>query len=247
LDRFTWDISAYAESGRHILKVEATDSLGLTGASLDTPVDVTVVRPVRTPLKILSDYRYVIVSVVVGIAGVILIGTLLSGRVRLRSRRARRAERARFTDPVTQPVSIAATEPPTGPKKTPRRPRPLRGPTDAPAWLARLAPDGQAAPGSPILLLGPEVKLGTNPVQADTVLDEPALSPLHALIRQDEAGFRIFDQGSVAGTWVNYEIVTREGYPLKHGDRVHLGNLIYRFELKNPPPTPEPTLTSASP
>jgi hypothetical protein len=55
----------------------------------------------------------------------------------------------------------------------------------------------------------------------------------------------VFDQNSVAGTWVNYETVTREGYPLKHGDRVHFGHLMYRFELKTPPFIPEPVITPA--
>jgi hypothetical protein len=243
LDQFTWNLSAYIESGRHILKVEATDSLGLTGASLDMPVDITVVKPTNNLSTLFARYRYGIVGVVVGLAGLILLGILLSGRLRIRSRSARRAERQHYADPLTQPVTIASIEPPTGPKKT-RRARSAKTP-DAPATLIRLAPDGQPAPDSPIPVSGPELTLGTDPVQAAYILDEPVLSPLHARIQQKESGFSIFDQGSVAGTWVNYESVTREGYPLKHGDRVHLGHLMYRFELKDPPIIPEPTVSPA--
>jgi hypothetical protein len=246
IDQFNWDLSAYAESGRHTLKVEATDNLGLTGSSLEIPVDVQVVVPTRTPLAFFNENRYLIVGAVVGVAGVILLGTLLSGRVRFRSPRARRAEQKRLTDPVTQPVVIAAVEPRTSPMKTARRTRPAKLP-DAPARLTRLAPDGQPAPGAPIPLSGSEARIGANPVQADIILDEPALAPLHARIQKYETGYLIFDMDSVAGTWVNYEIVTREGHPLKHGDRVHLGNLLYRFELKDPPPTPEPTVSPADP
>jgi hypothetical protein len=229
LDQFTWDLSAYTESGPHILKVEATDSLGLTGASLDTPVDIQVVKPANNLSTLFARYRLVIVGVVVGLAGLVLLGILLTGRLRLRSRSARRAARQQHLDPLTQPVTIASSEPPTGPKKT-RRTRPAKIP-DAPATLIRLAPDGQPAPDSPIPVTGPELTLGTDPVQAAYILDELVISPLHARIQQKESDFTIYDQGSVAGTWVNYESVTREGYPLKHGDRVHLGHLMYRFEL----------------
>jgi len=244
-DKFTWDLSAYTESGPHTLKVEATDSLGLTGASINTPVEIQVVRPKTGLLITLARYRYIIVWAVVGLAGLILVAILFGSRLRFRSRRERKAARRHLADPVTQPVDIAALEPPSQPKKT-TRPRRLKSavkPTDAPAWLVRLAADGEADPVPPIALTDPETTFGTDPVQAEFILDEPALSPLHARIRQAEAGYSIFDAGSVAGTWVNYEPVGREGHPLNHGDRVHFGNLMVRFELKNPPAVSEPTIT----
>jgi predicted component of type VI protein secretion system len=48
----------------------------------------------------------------------------------------------------------------------------------------------------------------------------------------------------VAGTWVNYEPVTREGRRLAHGDRIHLGQLLYRFDLNQPPAESEPKVIS---
>jgi predicted component of type VI protein secretion system len=50
----------------------------------------------------------------------------------------------------------------------------------------------------------------------------------------------LFDNASVAGTWVNFEPVTRAGQRLAHGDRIHFGQLIYRFELNQPPAESEP-------
>jgi hypothetical protein len=148
-------------------------------------------------------------------------------------------------DPVTQPVSIASMEHPSQPKKTtrPRRTKPAAKAVAAPAWLVHLAPDGGPASVPPIALTNPDVTFGTDPVQSTFILDEPVLSPLHARIQQSEAGYVIFDLGSVGGTWVNYEPVTREGHPLNHGDRVHFGYLVFRFELKNPPSIPELTIT----
>lgn len=245
LDRFTWDISPYTVSAQHTLRVEATDTLGLTGTSIETPVFVQVVRAPVTPLVLLARYRYVLVGVIVSLAGLILLGVLVSGRLRLPSLRARRQRQQRYADPLTQPVTIASTEPPSSPKMKPGRPK-AAVLADAPASLIRLRPDGEPASASPIPLLGDEVSLGTDPVQASFVLDEPALSPLHARIQRTEAGYMIFDPGSVAGTWVNYEPVTRQGHPLKHGDRVHLGHLMYRFLLKNPPIISEPKIITDS-
>jgi pSer/pThr/pTyr-binding forkhead associated (FHA) protein len=35
----------------------------------------------------------------------------------------------------------------------------------------------------------------------------------------------------VAGTWVNYQPVTGRGQLLQHGDLIHLGRVMLRFEL----------------
>jgi hypothetical protein len=111
--------------------------------------------------------------------------------------------------------------------------------------LIRLNPDGTPATASRIPVILPETILGTDPLQATVILDDPALSPLHARIRMTGTGFMVYDSNSVAGTWVNYEPVTQEGYPIKHGDRVHFGHLSYRFELRNPPAVPEPAVKPA--
>ena len=241
-DRFTWDLRGYTVSGQHALKVEATDSLGLTGESLSLPITVTVVKPPSGLSALLDRYRQYIAWSIVALAGLILLFILFGTRLRL-SRRKRKTQRQQHTDPLTQPIS-AITEPPTGKKKMSRRAKPDMV-TDAAAWLVRLNPDGEPASVISIPVAIPGMTLGTDPVQSTYILDEPSISPLHARIQQTEAGYAIFDQNSVAGTWVNYEPVTREGYPLKHGDRVHFGKLMYRFELKNPPATPEPILTPA--
>jgi predicted component of type VI protein secretion system len=88
---------------------------------------------------------------------------------------------------------------------------------------------------------------GTDPVQSTYVLDDPSISPLHARIkRADDGSFIIIDQGSVAGTWVNFEQVTRDGVRLAHGDRIHFGQMVYRFDLDQPPAESEPKVISKS-
>lgn len=241
-DKFVWDLGAYTETGQHSLVVEAHDSLGLSKASMGVPVMVSIIHPPTGAVVLLARNRYLIVVGAVALAGLVLLGILFSGRVRVRSRRERRAARQRFTDPVTQPVA-AVIEPPTEPKKQSRwLAGGKSGKVDAPAFLLRLGANGQPVTAKPIPLSAAEVTFGTDPVQAGIILDDPSVSPLHARIRQAEDGFILYDQGSVAGTWVNYEPVTREGYRLEHGDRVHFGQMIYRFELKNPPAAPAPTI-----
>jgi pSer/pThr/pTyr-binding forkhead associated (FHA) protein len=73
------------------------------------------------------------------------------------------------------------------------------------------------------------------------VLDDLSIAPLHARIKQmDEGIFVIMDHGSVAGTWLNFEPVTREGVRLAHGDRIQFGQMVYRFDLSQPPAESEP-------
>jgi pSer/pThr/pTyr-binding forkhead associated (FHA) protein len=175
------------------------------------------------------------------LAGLVLLVILFGSRLRL-SRRKRKTTRQQYTDPLTQPIAITSMEPPTGKKKSLRRGKPNKV-TDAAAWLIRLTPDGEPASVTAIPISAPELTLGTDPVQSAYILDAPSISPLHARIQQTESGYVIFDQNSIAGTWVNYEPVAREGHPLKHGDRVHFGQLMYRFELKDPPIISGPTLT----
>lgn len=124
------------------------------------------------------------------------------------------------------------------------QPRPPRAP-EAPAQLIRLTSGGEPASALPIPLAEKDMTFGTDPVQSKRVLDDLSISPLHARIKQTEDGsFIIYDHGSVAGTWVNYEPITREGQRLAHGDRIHFGQLVYRFDLSQPPAASEPKIVT---
>jgi hypothetical protein len=182
----------------------------------------------------------------IALAGGILLLILLSGRLRVKSRRERRETRKRAIDPVTQPVNIQQAEPPSK-RKQAKRPPWRRGDRlpDAPAYLARLGSNGEPLTGHPIALIEKEITFGTDPVEAMHVLDHPSIAALHARIQRKESGdFWLFDNGTVAGTWVNYEPVPQNGCILKHEDVVNFGQLMYRFTLKNPPAEPEPKIIS---
>lgn len=248
-DSFTWDLTSYALSGEHQLVVEAVDSLGLSKTSMALPVTVTVIQPPRGVVAFLAKYRQVIVFSAIGLAGVALVLVLLRGRLPFPSLRQRRAARRAFEDPLTQPVPIAI-EPSTAPKDKSRLPRPRSRlqVTEAPAWLIRLSGEGEPATGNPIPLAEKEVTFGTDPVQATFVLDDPSISPLHARLKQtDDGSFLLYDVNSVAGTWVNYEPIPPTGRRLSHGDVVHFGQLMYRFQLRVPPSTSKPKILPEKP
>jgi hypothetical protein len=246
-DRVIWDLSDYDESGQHDLVVEAVDSLGLSKTSMSIPVVVTVVHAPTGVQAFLARYRTPIALSAIVLAGSILIITLLSGRLRIKSRRERREDRNRSIDPVTQPVDIQQAEPASKKRKQGSRLPWMRADRlqDAPAYLTRLGSDGEPVTGRPILLIEKEITLGTDPIQASYVLDHPSIASLHASIKRTEGGdFLMVDNDTVAGTWVNYEPIQKEGRILKHGDVVHFGQLMYRFTIKSPPADPEPKIIS---
>lgn len=247
-NRFVWDLSVYDETSRRQIFVEAEDTLGLKKTSIGHYITITVVKPPRGVQALAARYRSQLVLGAIALAGAALLAILLRGRGRRGSTVDRIENRKRLEDPLTQPVA-ALTEPPVSAKKRtktqPRRaawlqPKQNRVP-EAPAYLVRLTNGGEPASASPIPLLEKDVTFGTDPVQSMYVLDDPSISPLHARVKQTGEGhFIIYDHGSVAGTWVNFEPVTRAGRRLAHGDRIHFGQRLYRFDLNQPPAESEP-------
>jgi hypothetical protein len=241
-DKFTWDLSGYNSSGQHSLQVFAEDELGLSKTSLSLPVTVTVVLPPGGLVALLAKNSTFLTAAAIALAGLVLGLILVSGGW-LRAGLTRWwYSRKVYEDPVTQPVQIrqdAGTRERSSLTRLPWVGRP-RVPS-APAYLIRLTAEGQPATANPIPLMGSEMTFGTDPVQASYVLDDPSISPLHARLRQTREGdFVLADQNSVAGTWVNYDAIGREGQTLQHGDVVNFGNLHFRFTLQKAPKQPAP-------
>jgi hypothetical protein len=251
-EKFTWDLSSYTESGQHEIVAEVEDELGLSKSSISSPVTLTVIQPPGGIRGLVGRYRSQIIPGAIALAGILLLGILLRGRTNIVFFRRRKAARKQFEDPVTQPVIVQA-EPPapaakkvkTQPRRTIFQPKPARVVMNAPAYLTRLTNGGEPASAAPIALAEKDMTFGTDPVQSKRVFDDPSIAPLHARIRRMEDGsFILYDHGSIAGTWVNFEPITREGCRLAHGDQIHFGQLAYRFDLNPAPSTPEPKVIS---
>ncbi len=252
----TWNLESYTSSAEHQIIVEAVDTLGLSKSSMPSPVMVTVIQPPQGILALLAKYRFPIMIGGIVLAGLALFAILLSGRLRMPSIRAAQAAKRAEADPLTQTVQ-AAMESPTIPisaasaVKTQRRPLlPKRIGTDsksrldAPASLLRVNGDGQVLPVTPIPLAEQEIIFGTDPTQCNQIMDDPSIAPVHARLRlTEDGGFLLLDSGSIAGTWVNYDPIPREGYRLAHGDMVNFGQLMYRFTLRVSPVISKPTIT----
>ncbi|MGA7192297.1 MAG: FHA domain-containing protein [Anaerolineales bacterium] len=242
-DKFTWDVSGFTTSGEHKIAVAAVDTLGLNKTSMEIPVMVTVIQAPHGISALFAKYRQTITYGAIGFAGIALLLILLITRLQLAFASAQKSRRANI-DPLTQPVAIAVE---TSSAEKKKRTRPRRGnvkPINAPASLIRLRPDLEPMTGNPIPLTENETSFGTDPAQANIVLDDPSIAPRHARIAQSEDGiFRLRDEGSVAGTWVNYDSIRKEGYTLQHGDVIHFGQLVFRFQLKKPPSAKEPKIT----
>lgn len=254
---FSWNLEKYTSSGEHQISVEAVDTLGLGKTSLPSPVMVTVVQPPQGIPALLAQYRFPLMIAGIAIAGLALLAILLSGRLRMPSIRAAQAAKRAEADPLTQSVA-AAVESPTIPLsastavKTQRISNRAKKATtelklkaaDAPAAFLRIGPDGQILPVPPIPVLEQELVFGTDPTQCGQILDDPSIAPVHARLRlTDDGGFLLTDNGSIAGTWVNYSPIPREGYRLAHGDMVNFGQLMYRFTLKTLPAASRPRIT----
>ena len=203
-DRFEWDISEIRASGAHTLKVLVQDSLGLEAETIENPVQIVISRPDQglTALRPALDSLVAILAVIV--AGMVLVIGLTT--------LVRRT-----------PLPVPAAGVRLNPVKRAR----LQSTAPPEALLIPLRPSGD-----PVPLTGVDVVLGRDASLSAVVLDDPSVERMHArLIRQADGDYLLRDQGSVAGSWINYELVPKSGQRLQHGDHIQLGRVEFRFQL----------------
>lgn len=232
-DRFTWDLGGYTSSRTYRLRLEVTDEYGLTSSSIEIPVDISVVIPqvsvwyqIARPKTLASLGAFLLAAVILGFV------LFLAGRRRTAGG-SRRADR----DPLTQPVRPQKD----GRGKESSLPR-RRGLAPPGAVLVALGENNEPLSRPPAPLTGAEITFGRNPSLANFFLDSPTVDGLHARMKCSGGVYTLSDNGSVAGTWVNYAPVSREGIRLKHGDIIHFGSLTYRFLLSQPGEIRQPSV-----
>jgi len=254
---FHWDISGLDTTSRHLLQIEVVDEIGMTGTSLEMPIEIVVEQPAKASLTgSLSSSGIIAVASASAAAGALALILVLTGSRRwARRKRQPGGMRAREKDPVTQPVAVKQ-EPPRAQKRTGSSflknafgitsapwsgssrtsttwPRPAA--VSAPARLVALDENEQPITGGTILLSRQEITFGSDPRRATQLLESPTVDGLHArLYRDQDDVFFLADQGSVAGTWVNYAPISTGGARLEHGDLIHIGRVTFRFELTDP-------------
>lgn len=96
----------------------------------------------------------------------------------------------------------------------------------------------------PISITTDEITFGADPQRATLVLADPSVEALHARMLRGEGGaFSLIDEGSVAGTWINYLPVSEPGTILEQGDLIHLGRVCFRFTKREPQRVRKPIVT----
>jgi hypothetical protein len=235
--QFTWDLSEYTASGEHILAVEVEDDLGLIAKSLDTSVRVSIGNSSPSPLRVLSRNRTAIAGIVVAVSGaVLLLVLILGGRLRPGFLRDYRRRNKR-SDPVTQPVQVNQ-EQTTLPRATwinriqwPRG----RISSKSFAQLVPMTDSNQEETYPPIVITSESVTFGSDAGKADQIVNDGSVEGLHARLERESKGvFRLSDEGSTAGTWVNYAPISSGGVILEQGDLIHIGRVGFRFMMRNP-------------
>jgi hypothetical protein len=246
-EQLTWDISGYAVSGHHLIRVEVVDSLGLRGTSIDTGVQITVQQPRRSFLAAVSGQGVLLVGLTALMFGAVVAFIMIwGGRIRPRvysqgekSVVRRPASRAgvsrrrldRFVHPAEiKGDTIARRLPRFGHLQWPL----LRPSPKAPAFLVPFSESEEVPPSVPIAVTSNVIILGRDSLRATLVLDDPSVDDVHARLRQDNGSFWLVDEGSVAGTWVNFTPISREGILLEHGDLIQVGRIGFHFMLREP-------------
>jgi hypothetical protein len=228
-DGIRWDIHNYIQSGTVSLRLAVRDELGLEGQTPERKVDLQVRRP---SLGEVFRARYltplIIILALAAAGGVLIAGIANLHRVRV----ARDASTLLFP-----PARGGGRRQWTGWKglwENVRRNRaPAGGETEPYAILEPLAPGGK-----PQTVSADDMTVGRDARVAALVLEDPSVSPLHARIgRMGDGAPWVFDLGSTAGSWINFEEVPPEGAPLRDGDRLNFGRADFRVRLKPSPPS----------
>lgn len=224
-DHFLWDLRGINQTGTHLLAVAIEDQQGLRGVSTSTSVSVEVVSLPRGLVALQPTMAPFLAAIGLLMAGIIVAALYTSGRRRLQALPQAPASQRASPRPILRRARLQRIE--------------ESHPTEA-----FLLWEGDSA--EPIPLVGVDLTLGRDAALASVVLDDPSVSALHArLIRQADGRYVLKDQGSVAGTYVNYERLLEAGQPLQHGDRVHIGRVAFRFRLADAPPPQTVSVTSA--
>ena len=210
-DNLIWDLSTILESGRHRVQAAVVDRQGLRATTEAVTVEVEVI-PGPQGLAALRPAAF-------PLAASFLLAFSAVGWINLWITLGR------------QPDWIGTLVP-----RPLRRTRLSIHPRGLPpeALLIPLREDGSQ--GTPYAWDGADLTIGSDPSQCGLLLDDPSVSPLHArLVRRASGTCLLRDQNSVAGTWVNDELVPGDGRSLEHNDRIYIGRVTLRFRWTTPP------------
>ncbi|MFQ5401653.1 MAG: FHA domain-containing protein [Anaerolineae bacterium] len=219
-----WDIQNL-DNGSYSLVVQVTDELSFAAESRPAPVSIVTERPlpptptaVPTPLPPGPGIREAATNMlpllsVVGAAALALM--ILRW---YRHRPLRLDETILPTAAASAPYVIE----PTAPASV----------DDAP-MAAFLELQGDTLGGAAVFKLeGESMTVGRDEIVAQIVLEDENVSRLHALIKKSGQEYWLYDEGSAAGTFLNYQRLGLSPRLLRDRDLVHIGHVPLQFRLR---------------
>ncbi len=234
-DLFVWDLRNYLSDQTVKIQVECTDVLGITGASLEIPVDIYVVRPERDPWYVIrKNSTTIILIILLLVGGLLFLALILAGKLRPFTQvAARRVPTKSFNHNLPeQPV-----ETPTGKNhgwSNRIQQHSANSNPEAGAYLRRIETNSGDGIESVIAILQHEILFGSDPDQVDILIEEPCIDPIHARLEVlSEDKYWLYDMGSIGGTWVNYTPITDKGTMLATEDLIHFGRIGFKFVIRD--------------
>lgn len=217
----SWDLTALDQPGNFMLQVKVEDSLGLTGETILTPVQVVLLLPEPEAQPSMQQVGLIVVWVLLGAATILII--LWFGRNFLQTAFAQQIAKSIFewrrkTD--DEVINLA-----DGPGRTLATLIPLM--TTYQNWAEAAIPITQN-----------HTAFGSDPDKVSQVLVGEDISGVHARMRASEGDFWLTDCGTVGGTWVNYVPIGKDPVQIRSGDLIHFGATGFRFtmiDMKAPP------------
>ncbi len=236
-DQLIWDLTPYNQSSQHIIQVEVVDQLGLSGKTIETPIYIKVDHPPQPSLTFFNhNLLWIVISIILFSAALYLLILIMGGRLSPVSQRMSQrlsSPRKVSHDPLSQTVSIS----PLPTRSFPQKPPPNlnitnQNPSPVYAYLTPLTGENSDKTTPPYPITASETVIGKRSGAVQYLINDPSVDALHArLIRLENGRFRLYDNGSLYGTWVNYTPISQEGTNLEDGDLIHFGKVGFRFRI----------------
>jgi hypothetical protein len=236
---FDWQIRELDE-GVYNLTVQVTDELGLESTSPPLPLTIEVARPAPPVVEVAVEedpvvaepvapeslpanltQRLGLAGIVIGIVAIFLAMFMLVVAVTLVRRRG--------APPAVAPVTPVAPPLGYGEHEATQVMMPAFALPRGGAYLEPL--ENAADYAVPIQLPQANTAIGRDPKLAQIVFNDKSVSRLHARIMETNGQYRLYDEGSASGTYLNFERISLTPQPLKDNDDIHIGRVHLRFRL----------------
>ncbi len=226
IEEFTADVTNFVY-GSNNLEIAIEDEQGLKATNL--PLEITIIEGDRSlPAEVRPSsgigqilfYGLLILLVLLVIGGVIywfMRRKGAGGLPRGRSRRSRQSTTVVQTGAGSEEAVVGAAAPAAG--------------TGRPYVMAHLEVlEATTLMDEKLNLEGATIRIGRSPTQAEIAFREDiTMSRLHASLMLEGDHYRIFDEKSTSGTWVNGRQVPEYGLQLMDGDEITMGAVHLRF------------------